>query len=176
MKVKARNKIIIFFYIKISKIFFKIDFRFSIYKSVMSKAISKMNKKELIEKIKQLEQEKHEDKERFIGAGQIIKKLQEENDKKSITLTQTGHTDFINTEKIKELQKDKDEHIYMLKQASQMVVETVEFLNAVNLYPIFLKCMDDHNNRIDLKELKDAINSIKCPECEKGKCEICRFD
>ncbi len=36
----------------------KIDFGFSIYKSVMSKATSKMNKKELIEKIKQLEQDK----------------------------------------------------------------------------------------------------------------------
>jgi len=145
----------------------------SIYKSVMSKATSKMNKKELIEKIKQLEQEKHEDKERFIGAGQIIKKLQEENDKKSITLQQSGHTDFINTEKIKELQKDKDEHVEMVKQASQMVVETVEFLKAVNLYPIFTKCMDDPKNRVDLKELKDAINSIKCPECEKGKCGNC---
>jgi len=46
----------------------------------MSKATSKMNKKELIEKIKQLEQEKHEDKERFIGAGQIIKELQEDKE------------------------------------------------------------------------------------------------
>jgi len=46
----------------------------------MSKATSKMNKKELIEKIKQLEQEKHEDKERFIGAGQIIKKLQKDKE------------------------------------------------------------------------------------------------
>ena len=111
----------------------------------MTKAIGKMNKKELIEKIKQLEQEKHEDKERFIGAGQIIKELQEK----------------------------KDEHFDMLKKSSEMLDETVEFLKAVRLFPIFLKCMGDTNNRINLKELKDAINSIKCPECEKGKCGNC---
>ena len=76
-------------------------------------------------------------------------------------------------EKIKELEQDKNEHVEMVKQTSQMLINTVEFLQAVKLYPIFLKCMGDPNNRIDLKELKDSINSIKCPECEKGKCGNC---
>jgi len=115
----------------------------------MSKATSKMNKKELIEKIKQLEQEKHEDKERFIGAGQIIKKLQEENDKKSITLQQSGHTDFINTEKIKEL---------------------CGFIHGLNLVDVFSKTIIRQRRTgryvIDFSAVKKTIGEINCPDYE----------
>ena len=149
----------------------------------MSKAISKMNKKELIEKIKQLEQEKHqvkkelfekikqleqekhEDKERFIGAGQIIKQLQEENDKKSKTLQQSGHTDFINTEKIKELQKDKE-------KADGKEEELCSFILALNLKDVFAKTIIRQRRTgryvIDFSEVKKMIGEINCPEWEYG--------
>ena len=132
----------------------------------MSKATSKMNKKELIEKIKELEQEKHEDKERFIGAGQIIKKLQEENDKKSKTLQQSGHTDFINTEKIKELEQDKE-------KAEHKAKEYATFIIALDLYDEFTDMRNEYKNagicRIDLFNVIVKIGKLY--KCEEEKCE-----